>query len=131
MTLSNFTASKAGKLIVRERNVFIQAGNVLENALSAIKTVRAFNNEENEGEKHYKYLQAANHVSSNLVWFKIRINSISLFNKDFVMVLYRIIKIIFIFFFYSNIHNMRDTRENLMPSTCRLLGKLFLFKSPN
>ena len=63
-----FTESKAGKLIIRERNIFIQAGNVLENALSAIKTVRAFNNEEKEEEKHYKYLQNANHVSSNLAW---------------------------------------------------------------
>src|SRR5436305_4973171 len=64
----SYTASKADKLFVRERNVFIQAGNVLENALSAIKTVRAFNNEENEEKKHYKYLQAANHVSSRLAW---------------------------------------------------------------
>ncbi|RIA92954.1 P-loop containing nucleoside triphosphate hydrolase protein [Glomus cerebriforme] len=63
-----YTSRKANPLIVQERDIFIRAGNVLENTLSAIKTVRAFNGEEKEEKKHHDYLQAANNVSAGLAW---------------------------------------------------------------
>ncbi|PKC11454.1 P-loop containing nucleoside triphosphate hydrolase protein [Rhizophagus irregularis] len=63
-----YTSRRASPLIVQERDIFVQAGNVLENALSAIKTIRAFNGEEKEEKKHQNYLQAANSVSSSLAW---------------------------------------------------------------
>jgi ATP-binding cassette subfamily B (MDR/TAP) protein 1 len=63
-----YTSRRASPLIVQERDIFVQAGNVLENALSAVKTIRAFNGEEKEEKKHHDYLQAANSVSSRLAW---------------------------------------------------------------
>ncbi|GES79406.1 multidrug resistance protein 1 [Rhizophagus clarus] len=63
-----FTTRTASPLIVKERNIFIKAGNILENALAAIKTIRAFNGEKKEEIKHYECLQEANDVSSRLAW---------------------------------------------------------------
>ncbi|RIA92106.1 P-loop containing nucleoside triphosphate hydrolase protein [Glomus cerebriforme] len=63
-----FTTRRANPLIVKERDIFIKAGNVLENALAAIKTIRSFNGEEKEDKKHYECLQEANNVSSSLAW---------------------------------------------------------------
>ncbi|EXX52002.1 uncharacterized protein OCT59_000541 [Rhizophagus irregularis] len=83
------TSRTASPLIVKERNIFIKAGNILENALAAIKTVRAFNGEEKEEKKHYECLQEANDVSSRLAWtYALRIGltqflTLSLFFQGF------------------------------------------------
>ncbi|CAI2161842.1 17921_t:CDS:1 [Funneliformis geosporum] len=63
-----YTSRKSNPLIEQERDIFVQAGNILESALSAIKTIRAFNGEEKEEKKHYQSLQMANDVSANLAW---------------------------------------------------------------
>ncbi|CAG8590612.1 5529_t:CDS:2 [Paraglomus occultum] len=52
--------------VVEERNVFLRAGSILENALSAIKTVRAFNGESKEEMKHNQCLKDANSVTRRL-----------------------------------------------------------------
>ncbi|CAG8674586.1 4081_t:CDS:2 [Cetraspora pellucida] len=63
-----FTSAKANPLISKEREIFVKAGNVLENGLSAIKTVKAFNGESKEEKKQMDYLQEANNVSASLAW---------------------------------------------------------------
>ncbi|CAG8619284.1 15674_t:CDS:2 [Acaulospora morrowiae] len=61
-----FTSRLAGPLLSKEREVFIKAGNTLENALTAIKTIKAFNGEEKEEKKHFDNLNEANTASSGL-----------------------------------------------------------------
>ncbi|CAG8518715.1 1285_t:CDS:2 [Paraglomus brasilianum] len=60
------TDKAASPAIVEERNIFLKAGSILENALSAIKTVRAFNGESKEEMKHNQCLKEANSVSKQL-----------------------------------------------------------------
>ncbi|CAI2165782.1 1922_t:CDS:1 [Funneliformis geosporum] len=63
------TSRSANPLVVKERDLFVKAGNILENALAAIKTIRAFNGEAKEEKKHYECLQEANdNVSARLAW---------------------------------------------------------------
>ncbi|CAG8433422.1 1771_t:CDS:2 [Diversispora eburnea] len=56
----------ANPLLSKEREIFIKAGNVLENALNVIKTIKAFNSEEKEEKIHLEHLNSANIVSKKL-----------------------------------------------------------------
>ncbi|RHZ84492.1 hypothetical protein Glove_81g38 [Diversispora epigaea] len=56
----------AHPLLSKEREIFLKAGNVLENALNVIKTIKAFNSEEKEEKNHLEYLNSANIVSKKL-----------------------------------------------------------------
>ncbi|CAG8659293.1 3563_t:CDS:2, partial [Dentiscutata heterogama] len=72
-----YTTAKANPLLSKERAIFMKAGNVLENGLSAIKTIKAFNGEAKEEKKHLDHLQEANSVSANLAWiYAIRVGMI-------------------------------------------------------
>ncbi|CAG8441320.1 14167_t:CDS:1 [Funneliformis mosseae] len=72
------TSRSANPLIVKQRELFVKAGKILENALAAIKTIRAFNGEAKEEKKHYECLKEANdNVSARLAWvYAIRLGLI-------------------------------------------------------
>ncbi|CAG8452411.1 3936_t:CDS:2, partial [Dentiscutata erythropus] len=72
-----YTTAKANPLLSKERDIFMKAGNVLENSLSAIKTIKSFNGEAKEEKKHFDNLQEVNNVSANLAWiYAIRVGMI-------------------------------------------------------
>ncbi|CAG8657703.1 22853_t:CDS:2, partial [Gigaspora rosea] len=72
-----YTTAKANPLLSKEREIFMKAGNVLENGLSAIKTIKAFNGEAKEEKKHLDNLQEVNSISAKLAWvYAIRVGMI-------------------------------------------------------
>ncbi|KAG9306752.1 hypothetical protein G9A89_005652 [Geosiphon pyriformis] len=63
-----FTSKAATPLIKKERSIFLKAGNILEYSLSAIRTIKIFNGEEKEEQRHLECLREADSVSGSLAW---------------------------------------------------------------
>lgn len=62
------TSRFANPLLSKEREIFIKAGNVLENTLSIIRAVKSFNGESKEEKLHSDHLDSVNNVSKNLAF---------------------------------------------------------------